>query len=293
MNLSIIYVFITAILFATYEPICKLVAADFAPLAISAIRFLISALILLPFSIYNMKKKNVRLTAGDHVKLAGLGVLFICISMTFLQYAIKFSSAPALIAILFSANSIFTIALSIVMLKEKLTSRKILALILSVAGILICSFDSLKVKGEAISILLALLSALTFSLYTVLNKKMMKKADGNVLVGFSFLYGGVILFIINLLLGGEIITTPTLSWNSILIMLYMGILVTGVGYWAYFKAMEKGSVMLASMAFFVKPALSPFVAFFVNGSPLTLQIFIALALVLAGSYFAAYAKDKK
>ena len=55
--MGILYVLITAILFTTYEPVTKLFAADINPFAITAIRFIIGALVLLPFSIMEMKKK--------------------------------------------------------------------------------------------------------------------------------------------------------------------------------------------------------------------------------------------
>ena len=136
MKSGFIYVIITAVLFATFEPISALIANDITPLAITAIRFLIAGLMLLPFSLHEIKKQKIKLTLGDHLKMVGLGILFICISMVALQYGVKVAKAanqsPALIAIVFSANSVITIFLSSFMLKEKITARKILALILCI-----------------------------------------------------------------------------------------------------------------------------------------------------------------
>lgn len=293
MKSGYIYVIITAILFATFEPISKLIAADISPLAITAIRFLIAGLMLLPFSLHEIKKQKVHLTLLDHLKMVGLGILFICASMVFLQYGVKFSASPALIAILFSANSVITIFLSSIMLKEKITAKKLLALILCVAGILICSWQSLTGGSGALSIVLGVLAALTFSVYTVLNKKMMKKASGNILISFSFIYGSILLFPAIFLVDGGILTAETLTVKTTLIMLYIAVAVTGIGYWAYFKALEKGSATLASLAFFVKPALSPIAAaIFVKEMP-TVQIFIGLILVLVGSYMVSYAGKTK
>lgn len=294
--MSLIYVIITAILFATLEPVSKLIATDISPLAITAIRFLIGGLMLLPFSLYEIKKQKVRLKPTDHLKMTGLGILFICASMVMLQYAIKLSSSPALVAIVFSSNSVITICLSALMLKERLDWKKVVALVLCVGGILVCSWDSLSVDNEALSIILAVLASLAFSFYTVLNKKMMKKASGNILIGFSFVYGSVILLLVNWMIGQPILTLEageTLSLQSILILLFIGVAVTGVGYWSYFKALEKGSATLASLSFFVKPVLSPFVAYFVNDVDITIETMIALVMVLAGSYMVSYADKKR
>ena len=91
--------------------------------------------------------------------------------------------------------------------------------------------------------------------------------------------------------GGSFITSDIISVNDVLVLLFIGIIVTGLGYWAYFKALEQSATM-ASLAFLIKPALSPFVAVFLNGVPVTFSIIIGLILVLAGSYVVSYA-DKK
>ena len=247
---------------------------------------------LLPFSVYEIRKQKVRLNPTDHLKMVGLGILFICVSMVMLQYAIKLASSPALIAIVFSSNSVITICLSAVLLKERMNWKKMIALLLCIGGILICSWDSLSMDNGALSIVLAVLASITFSFYTVLNKKMMKKASGNILIGFSFVYGSVLLLVVNWLIGQPILTTEYLSWDSIWILLFIGVAVTGIGYWSYFKALEKGSATLASLSFFVKPVLSPFVAYFVNDVDITIEIIIALIMVLAGSYIVSYS-DKK
>ena len=70
-------------------------------------------------------------------------------------------------------------------------------------------------------------------------------------------------------------------------MLYLGIAVTGLGYWAFFRAMEKSSATAASTAFFIKPILTPFAAFFINGIAPAPKVFAALILVVAGSVLAS------
>ncbi len=291
MKSGLLYALITAIVFATFEPVAKLVATDFSPIAMCIMRFLIGGLIFLPYSLYEMKKQKISLTLMDHIKMMGLGILFICISMPMLQYSIKFSSSPALIAIIFSANSLMIIVISGFVLKERFTLKKIIALLACVIGFVVCSWDSFMAKSEASAVIIAVLSAFVFSIYAVINKKMMKKASGNILVGFSFMYGSIILLIVNWLFRGDFVTTDTVSVKSVLIVLYIGIIVTGVGYWAYFKAL-KYSATMASLSYLIKPALSPFVAVILNGVPVSASMIIGLVLVLAGSYVVSYTDNK-
>lgn len=74
--------------------------------------------------------------------------------------------------------------------------------------------------------------------------------------------------------------------GTLAILVYLGILVTGVGYGCYFKAIEKGGPIMASLAFFIKPILTPFVTLVING------IVPDLKVLVAASWLATYKKDK-
>jgi drug/metabolite transporter (DMT)-like permease len=69
-------------------------------------------------------------------------------------------------------------------------------------------------------------------------------------------------------------------------LLYLGIAVTGVGFWGYFKVLRSSTAFHASLVFFIKPILTPFAVWIINGLSPGVNVFIALALVLAGSVIA-------
>ena len=283
MKNGILYVLITAILFTTYEPVCKLFSADFNPYAIAALRFLIGSLVLLPFSVQEIKKKKIKLTLKDYTTLTMLGILFICVSMVLLQIAVKVADSPALIAIIFSSNSIFTIILSVIFLKAKLTKQNVAGIILCIAGVLLCV--DFTQGSNLLSVVLGLLAAITFSTYTVLANKYMKKISGVIQTGLSFFAGSVVLTVIMLLC--KVNLTAGISSSNILLVLYVAIFVTGVGYAAYFAAMKAGGAQLAAISFMIKPILTPFATFFINGIVPSPSIIVALILVVSGLFLAS------
>lgn len=290
MKNSFIYILITAVLFTTLEPVSKLIAMDISPMAMTCIRYFIGGIILLPFAIYKMKQGNVKLCGKDYGILAFLGVLCICISMTLLQFAVKTADSPALIAIIFSSNSVFTILLAIFVLKEKFTVQKLLAVALCILGVIVCAdFSS---GTNLLSIVYALGAAVSFSLYTVLSKRYSKKITGMIQTSFSFFFGSLVLLAI-LLLTGENLFAGLDSFKNISILLYLGIAITGVGYWAFFKALEKSSATAASTVFFIKPILAPFATFFINGIVPGYRVFLALVLVVAGSILTSVEPKKE
>lgn len=280
---GMLFVIITALCFATHEPASKLLDGEINPYAITAIRFLIGGLVLLPFSIREIFKRKIKLTAKDFGIMTGLGILFICVSMIFLQVAVAIADSAAIIAIIFSSNSIITIIMSAIFFKNKLTVGKIIGIVLCVIGV----FVAADIKGgtNLMSVIFAILAALTFSTYTILTKKFMTKLSGVIQSGISFVIGSVILMVALIVCGIEV--WGGMSTANIGNMLYISVIVTGLGYWAYFGAIKNGGPQTAALSFLIKPILTPFAAFVIIGEPFTSDIFIAVVLVVIGASLAS------
>ena len=286
MKKGIIYVIITAVLFATFEPASKVIAGDIEPYALTFWRFLIGSLMLMPFAIVKIRKEKIKLKGTDILRMTLLGILFICISMVLIQVGIKQATNPSLMAIIFSSNSVFTIVFSVLLMKEKLTKNKIIALASGVIGVLLCAdFSS---GTNLISVLLAFLSALSFSLYTVLNQKFQSKAGGIIQTAGAFFLGSIVLLIA--LLIGKVQVIPSLDANGMWLMAFIVCMVTGVGYMSYFRAIDLGGVIMASLAFFIKPILTPFCTWAINGIAPDFKVFVAILFIVIASYFATYKK---
>ena len=294
MKKGILFAALTAILFVTLEPVSKLIANDVTPFAITLWRFIIGSVMMLPFAIMKIQKEKIQIAPKDVALIAILGVFIVCFSMIALQVGVKKADSPALIAIIFSSNSIFTILFSMFILKDKLTVNKAIALVLGVVGVLFCADFSSGTNLESVAY--AVFASLSFSLYTVLSKKFTKKFGGIIQTSFGFLAGSVILFVFLLVMGfatgdpAYTIMPSVINVNVVLNLVYLGIFVTGLGYLFYFKAMEHGGAIMASLAFFIKPVLTPFVTFFVNGITPDWKVFAAVICIVAASYFATYYK---
>ena len=289
MKKGIIFSIITALLFVTLEPVSKLIANAVNPYAITFWRFLIGSVILVIPAIAKVKKDKLRISFKDILIMTGLGILFICISMVTLQMAVKKADSPSLIAIIFSSNSIFTILFSFMLVKEeKLTKNKVIAVIFGIIGVMLCTdFSS---GTNLTSVALALTAAISFSLYTALSRKYMKSINGVVQSAGVFLLGSIVLLAV--LLGVKTDVSIPVDTNTLLILMYLGLFVTGVGYASYFIAMEKGGAIMASLAFFIKPILTPFATLVIVGIVPDVKVFLAILCIVMASYFAVYKKSK-
>ncbi|MBQ7256998.1 MAG: EamA family transporter [Abditibacteriota bacterium] len=279
---TVFYLIVAVIAFTTFEPVSKLITDTVSPVAITGIRFLLGGLMLYPLAFGFLKKQNLKIQAKDYFIMGGLGILCICISMLSLQQAVKLAPSPAVIAIVFSVNSVITITLGSLVLKEKLTLYKILAIILCIIGI--CFMFDPQGGANVMSIAYALIAAVSFSLYTVFSKKMNEKYSASINSAVGFTIGGLILFVYSYIGGCGLTDLSLIDTKVIFVLLYLIIVVTGIGYIAYFKAFEEGGAVAAGLVFFIKPILTPFVTWIVNGIVPDYKVFIALALIIIGSY---------
>lgn len=287
MKKAIFYIAVVAVTFALLEPIGSLPAfSGVSAFVITAVRFAIGSALLLPFSISALKRRRLRLSGRDWLMIAGLGILVICVSMNLLQLAVQTvreaGKTPANIAIIFCSNSLLTILLSVWLLHDPMTGQKLLATGLGTIGLCFC-VDFSGRDGLRAS-LLALAAAATFSLYTVLTKKYAARFSGVIQTGFSFLIGSVVLILALVLMGDT--SFQQIGPKNLPHMLLLGVVVTGIGYAAYFRAIECWSVMAASLAFFIKPVLTPFTTWLIRGqafAPADWKLFIAIGFVILGS----------
>lgn len=282
MKKVILYVMISATLFSTMEVALKIAGAGFDAFQLTFLRFTIGGLFLLPFALKQIKKDRIIINKNDYLYLLLLGIVCIPIAMVFFQVGIIYSNAITA-AVVFSINPVFTVFFAHFITEEKLTRIKVVALLTGLLGVIfmvapwnMALGDSLK--GASYSVLAALL----FGLYSALGRRTIKRLKGLPQTAISFLLGSAVMLPLLLILGKPVIANIT--WNSIWLVLYVGIMVTGVGYLAYFLAMEEGDAITASFTFFIKPGLAPVFAILILNETVSINDIWGILLMLLASY---------
>lgn len=199
--------------------------------------------------------------------------------MGFFQFAVLMTKA-SVVAVIFSTNPIFTAPLAALILKERLTKIKILAIIISVFGVLFI-FNPFSGAADIKGMLMALIAAVCFSLYTVIGKTRIQKYGGIILTSFSFLMGVIMLYVIILIMGRPVFSG--IGTHNILQLLYLGIFVTGVGYFCYFSAMKHTTAIMTSTVFFIKPALASILSFIILREHLAWNTLAGIVLIIFSS----------
>lgn len=297
MKKGYLYIAIAVVMFTSFEVVLKFIAGQINPIQLTLCRFAIGFVFLLPVALHNLKKRGERLDRGSVAYFALLGLVGIALCMPILQMAVSYTGS-SVSALMFSCNPVFVAFLAYFMLKEPIKPRHVAALALEIIGtvVIISPWDTkLNMTGVA----LALLSTLLFSLYGVMGKKKVARFGGAVVTCFSFLFGALIVLVfilfshipavaeafrnIGLESFANIPVFAGYTLASLPYVLFVSVGVAGIGFCAYFLAMEYQPASVVSLVYFFKPALSPLLAWAVHGEEISLNMMAGIVLIVAGS----------
>lgn len=282
MKKLVLFIFISAALFSTMEVVLKIAGNHLDAFQLTLIRFFIGGMFLLPFALLEIKKFHTVFTKKDFLHMLAMGVICICVSMVFFQLGVENSKASTA-AVIFCINPMFTMIFAHFITEEKLNRTKAIALTFGLLGIVFMVNPLNMESGNTVlGVIYTILSAIFFGLYSAMGRTSIRRLRGITQTSFSFLLGSIVMVPILLIMDRPIIAG--VSTENIWMVLYIGIMITGLGYLFYFLAMEVSDAATASIVFFVKPAWAPIIAVIVLHEVVGINGFIGILLIFIGSY---------
>jgi drug/metabolite transporter (DMT)-like permease len=270
-------------LFSTIEVASKLMqtgggVAGQYPFWLACLRFIITGLVLTGPAVRQLRRRTDCFSWKDAAALAGLGCIGVSIMSSLFHLAITFLPAN-IAALIFSCNPVFVVLLAPLVLPEKITVRKLIAVCICLSGIAVLAND----RGDRISgtgVLLMLAAILVFSVYTILFKKMIPRYGALPITALGGLTGGLLILPVALPVEGfaPAMYTPA-DWIGIL---YLGIPGTALAYLLYIYGIGHTEAGIGSMTFFLKPFLAALLAWWILGEHLGAVEMGGGALILLG-----------
>ena len=205
------------------------------------------------------------------------------------------------VAVLFSCNPVFVTFLAFLFLGEPIRGRHIAALVLEVAGT-VAIINPFETRLNMVGVALTLAATILFAIYGVMGKKKVAQFGGPVVTCFGFLFGSLIILVFigvthipavaDAILGMGLpafANVPLISGytlENLPVVLYVSAGVAGIGFCAYFMAMEYQPASIVSLVYFFKPALSPVLAWALHGEEIPFNMLMGIILIVAGSFCA-------
>ena len=184
-------------------------------------------------------------------------------------------------AILAYTMPAWAIPLSVLLLGERLTARKLLGLALGMAGMALLVWDEFhRIQGAPRGALLVLGAAFTWAIGTLLQKKYPVRAPVAAYTAWLMLLGGVPIYIGALLLE-DFSRLADVSVASALGATYNVLLAFAWAHWAWIKLATSLSVTVFSLSMLVIPVVGVFSGMLFLGEQPGWPEYTALAFVLA------------
>lgn len=187
-----------------------------------------------------MRKTNLLMIKKKDVFLfIILGILNIPLNQFLFFNSMRYTNPPN-VALAYALSPMFVVIIAFFFLSEKISFMKTIGIIIAIAGTTLILFE----KGIDISLdnflgtSLALLASLSWSLYTILSKKLVADYGVVYTTAVSMVFGLILFLPIFALMGNysEIIDLTTIDWLQIF---YLGIITSGVAYLLWNFALKR------------------------------------------------------
>ena len=163
-----------------------------------------------------------RVERKDFLRLILAGLFGVALNQILFFEGLNLTS-PINASIIMVSNPIFVLVLSSVLLKERITKRKLLGVILGTGGAVALITLSNKANGGHSSILgdsLVMLNAICYGVYLVIVKPLMQKYNSVTVISWVFLFGSCFV----LLSPFAIKEVAVVKWSVIPVGIYFSIL---------------------------------------------------------------------
>ncbi|WP_232718598.1 DMT family transporter [Bacillus sp. FJAT-45037] len=269
----------------------KFAIESFEPATIAFLRFFGAALLLFPI-MWIVERNRPKPSLKDWGMFSLLGVTGIAIYNICFFLASK--HAPVIKSSLFiAANPMLIVLLSAVFLKEAISRKQIIGLVLALSGVVVIVTEGnlhilTQFRFEAIDLVLGI-AVITWALYSVLGRVVLKKFSPIVSTTYAVGFGTLFLLPFSLLerpMNAVLHATP-IAWFSIV---HMSVFVTVVSFIMYYYGIQQIGAARASIFINVMPVSAVIMATLFLGEEFTAAYGIGAFLVLTGVYVGTYVR---
>ena len=247
------------------------------------LRFLLAGLVLIP--VFLAKKKPI---VKKKLKQAILISLLATANVTLFALGVKKTTAT-IGQMLYAAVPIFASIFSYFLLKKKIKAKKLMGILLGFIGVLIIVLlpalrKSSVFAGTLTGNLLVFIAVASYSLYTVLSKKLHQNFSPFSLT-VIFITTTILAqsFLLPFELKSDLGFWKNISMLSLVGLVYVAVLGTAVFYLIYQQAIKKTTPIIVSMVFYIQPVAAFLWSFVLLGERLTPSFIIGGALALVGA----------
>ena len=288
MKKEYIYAIISVLLWSTTATVSKLLLGSLDSMQILLLSSLFSFIFLLIINCINGSIKEIKkYKPKDYLIIFSLGLIGIFLYDLFFYLGINAMQASQAFIINY-LWPIMTVLFACIILKEKFTLRKIIAIIISFIGVIIVSSNGNIInidKSSVMGTVYCMLAAILYGLFSVLNKKQNYNKFTSMML---FYFCSFIISLIYVLVSKKTFI-PELS--QLFGVLWIGIFTSAIAYTSWALALAKGDTARISNIAYLTPFISLLWTGIILKEQISLYSVLGLIIIVLGIFIQM--KNKK
>lgn len=278
--LSYLYIVISAVLWGTLSIYYRnLTAAGMERMDAIFVRVLIAALVLGLFLLIH-DRRRLSIKFRDLWIFAGAGVLSI-FTMSYSYYAAIDMTSVAVAAVLLYTAPVFVTVMSVLFFRDRLSVRKVVALLLTVPGCALVSglFNEGGSSYSSLGVAMGLLSGFSYALYTIFSRVALERGYASLTITFwTFAFAA---------LAAAFMSSPVRALETMFSSGFaavngvaLGVLTGALPYLLYTRGLERVPNSEASVIATVEPVVAAIISLVVYNEAMSLLSALGIVIVL-------------
>lgn len=260
--------------------VSKYVLDFIPPLTLVWLRFIIAFVVLYAILKITEKKQQKKATIGkkDWLLFAWIGFIGYFISITCQFIGTKLSDAHTG-SLVTSATPAFMVIFAALILKEKLTARRLLSTIIATIGVIIVIGWDIEIGSYFIGSIILVGAAITWALLSIYVKIASARFSSLIITTYAIFFS---LFFITPFMIWEFQSNPIEHMNMYVLLgvLYLGIISTAGAFFLWNKGLELMDASIGSLFFFFQPIVGSLLGWLLLNETLNSNFFIGGILII-------------
>ncbi len=280
--LGSLYLILASSIWGGMYVVVKVVVSVIPPLELVWMRYLVAIVSLLIIGL--ITKQKWRIEKQYLFIIIAIGIIGNAISIVAQETGTMLSTAQ-MGAIITSSTPAFMVVFARLILKERLTLRKGLSVVLATIGVLLIVGIGEVNMSSTLGGISLFIAALTWALMSVLIKRLPSDYSQIVVTTYSILVALIVLtpFVLPRLHKINIVqlTDPTI-WGG---LLYLGIVSTACGFLLWNRGLQMLNASSGGIFFFFQPLVGTLLGWLILGETIGVTFWIGSILILTGVLF--------
>lgn len=270
---------LTIVIWGTTFISTKVLLVDFQPVEILFFRFVMGFLALTAVYPHRLKKT----TRAQEITFAAAGLCGVCLYYLLENIALTYTMASN-VGVIISVAPFFTAILSQMFLKqdEKLKPGFFVGFVIAMAGIILISFNGVKLHVNPVGDLLALLAAFVWACYSVFTRKISSYGYPTVLTTRRIFFYGL-LFMVPALFWFDF-RLDLMRFANPVYFLILGLGASALCFVTWNFAVRLLGAVRTSIYIYMVPVITLAASVLILKEPVTWMTGVGMALTLAGLF---------